>query len=74
MLKDHPVVKASTAGDKFDGEIEVKGGPHSQPNLHYYEIDMELDSNGCPSRLSLETDVHPGDPGFPDHGGDVVMN
>jgi hypothetical protein len=71
LPKDHPVVESSNA---FEGEIEIQGGPHGDVKLHFYTIEMEFDSEGCPSRLILETMVHAGDPGHAAHGGDAVMD
>ena len=73
LPKDHPLVKANLAGDKFEGEVEIQGSGHGQVTLHFYEIDAELDSDGCPSKLMLETMQHAGDPVIGVHGGDAVM-
>ena len=72
--KDHPLVKSGPSGDKFDGEIEIKGQGHGQPDLHFYEIVAVLDGNECPTKLTLKTEQHAGDPVLGVHGGDAVMD
>jgi len=72
--KDHHILKSGSAADKFDGEIEMQGQGHGQPNLHFYVIDAALDSNGCPTKLTLKTEQHAGDPVIGVHGGDAVMD
>ena len=71
---DHAVVKSSSASNKFDAEVEVQGGAHGSVTPHNYSVDVEFDSNGCPSKLHLDTIPHEGDVTGQSHGGDAVMN
>jgi len=71
---DHDLVQSSAADDEFVGEIEIKGGPHGNVDLHFYELTMEFDTDGCPSRVSLKTLPHAGDTGQGVHGGDAVLD
>lgn len=74
LSKDHPLVKSTESGSDFQGEIEIQGPGHGQVSQHYYAIVADLDSDGCPSKLVLETMQHAGDPVIGVHGGDAVMD
>jgi len=54
LIKSHPLIMSDLSGNKFVGVLEIKGTGHAQVSQHAYDVTMELDANGCPSRLTFD--------------------
>jgi len=54
LIKSHPLIMSDPSGEKFVGVLEIKGTGHTQVSQHAYDVTMELDANGCPSRLTFD--------------------
>jgi hypothetical protein len=54
LIKSHPLLKSDLSDEKFVGVLEIKGTGHAQVSQHAYDVMMEFDADGCPSRLTFD--------------------